>query len=181
MRGTTRWSLLILVSFAALAAGGCVEKPEPPAPPWRFENPLRVVEVGEWARYALSDDNAYEIEVADVGGRNGSVTIMEVTRGSEVGEIQGRSPKTLQRNHVLNGYESAGWVVQRIYEDKVEVAGRPWKSLCFEYLTRTHGVVKVWYSHEVPVYGMLKQVKLKPSGQETVNAELVDWSGRSEK
>jgi len=61
------------------------------------------------------------------------------------------------------------------------VADRPWKSLCVEYLTRGHGVVRVWYSHEVPVYGMLKQVSLKPTGQETVNARLVDWSGRSEK
>ena len=50
--------------------------------------------------------------------------------------------------------------------------------MCFEYLTLRHGLVKVWYSQEVPVYGMLKQVKVSPAGQELVNLELVDWSGK---
>jgi hypothetical protein len=181
MHRTTIWSLSILVSLAALLGAGCEKRAQTPTAKWIFENPLREVEAGEWARYVLSDENTYTIEVADASGPGDLVWIQEQTRGSEVNEIRDSSRKQIHRNHVMNGYQSAGWVVQRIYEDPVEVADRRWDALCFEYLTRGHGVVKVWYSHEVPVYGMLKQVVLKPSGQETENAVLVDWSGRSEK
>jgi hypothetical protein len=60
------------------------------------------------------------------------------------------------------------------------VADRRWPALCFEYLTVRRGLVKVWYTQEIPVYGMLKQVTVSPAGEETVNAELTDWSSRQE-
>jgi len=181
MHWMTRWSVGILVSFAAIAIPGCLERPETPEKRWIFANPLAVVEVGEWASYRLSDGNSWRMEVVDGAGSRGLVTVKERTRRSDVGETLSAPVKRLHRNHILNGYEAAGWTVMLIYEDTVEVARQSWKSLCVEYLTRGHGVVKVWYSHEIPVYGLLKQVAKKPSGQETVHVELVDWSGRSEK
>jgi hypothetical protein len=180
MHPTNRWSCLFLVCFTALAGAACDGKRAEPEAEWKFENPLREVAADEWARYRLSDENSWTVEVVDPGGRDGPVTVREQTRGSDVNEILASPVKRLHRNHLLNGYESAGWTIQRMYEDTVEVADRRWKSMCIEYLTHGHGVVRVWYSHEVPVFGMLKQVVIKPSGQETVNAELESWSGRSE-
>ena len=104
----------------------------------------------------------------------------EQIRGTEVNEIQASSVKTADRNHIMNGYRAVGWVVQRIYEDRVEILGREMPALCIEYYSHRQGLIRVWYSHEIPVYGMLKQVTVKPSGQEQTNAVLVDWSGRSE-
>ena len=171
-------SLSILVAYAA----GC--RPSgPKAPPWVYLNPLGEVERGEWVVYEQKDGNTLQLEVVNVVNPKGIVTVNERIRtGQEEAPIAAASQKRLTRNHITNGYQSAGWIVARIYEETItlEVDGSRWKCMCFEYLTRTHGVVKVWYSHEFPVYGMLRQSVLKPSGQVERNVEILDWSGRQE-
>ena len=71
MHWMTRWSVGILVSFAAIAIPGCLERPETPEERWIFANPLAVVEVGEWASYELSEGNSWRLEVVDGAGRRG--------------------------------------------------------------------------------------------------------------
>jgi len=181
MRSVVVVPCLVLVLGVSLGSAGC--RPDParsPAEDWKFANPLLDAKVGEWATYRLSDENSFQLEVVEVGTATPMVRVQERTIGGEMGNVQDSGVKTLGKNHVMNGYQSAGWIVKAIYEDVVDVAGRRWNSLCIEYLTPRQGLVKVWYSQDVPVYGMLRQVGVRGSGQELTNAELEDWSGRSE-
>ncbi|MEN8152087.1 MAG: hypothetical protein ABFS86_19885 [Planctomycetota bacterium] len=175
--GRIAWTLVLVAAYTT----GCGPTGSTGNANWKFTNPLLEVEAGEWAEYRTSDQNTMRLDVVDVGPKAGPVTIRERTFTGDVdAPIADPSRKPYDRNHLMNGYRSAGWIVGRIFEDVVTVADRRWKSVCFEYSTMRHGLVRVWYSHEVPVYGMLRQVTVSPKGQETVRTELVDWSGKQE-
>jgi hypothetical protein len=152
-----------------------------------FTNPMSDTKVGEWCRYRNGEDedsNTMLVEVVEnrsVKGQRDIVMIEVEVRGGDVDRLIENTVTPFDRNHFINGYRSAGWTVMRMYPDEIVVDKRRFKCMCVEYLTRISGNVKVWYSHEIPVWGMLRQVRVAPNMQESINAELVDWSGRSEK
>lgn len=182
MNWMTRWSLGLLVCFVGLGAVACEGRVPPPRPNtgWKFVNPLIEVEMGEWAVYDLIDDKTWRMEVIDDGGQGPKVMIQNRRHMKDLGELVLANEQTLHRNHILNGYQSAGWIVGKMYHDNLDVAGRNWDALCVEYLTRDGVQYKVWYSQDVPGYGLLKQVAIRRSEPDMVNAVLVDWSSRSE-
>jgi hypothetical protein len=148
---------------------------------WIFVNPLFDVEVGEWALYRRATGNTWRIEVLEDPGLAHGVTVRTQTRHWETGEPVGTSePEVLKRNHLSVGYERAGRIIHRIYEDVIEVAGRRWNALCVEYVSLAQGKISIWYSQEVPTFGILKEVVARPVGPDVVNLELIDWSGRTE-
>ena len=177
--------VIITLGLASLllACGGD-PKPEDggakQAGPWIFKNPMADTQIGEWAMYKLSDTedaNRMHLEVVQHAGKAKHVMVRTQIRGDQ-GRVIDNTVRPVDRNHFLNGYRSAGWIVMRMYPDEIFVAGRRFKCMCVEYLTRLSGNVKVWYSHEIPVWGMLRQVRIEPNMRETVNAEITDWSGK---
>lgn len=99
--------LSLAVALGSVA--GCRSSEKKAPAPRVFENPMIDVEVGEWAAYKLSDKNTFRIEVVKVVPGAGPVTITERSWSGDVGSpMAGAAERTLGRNHMMNGYQSAG-------------------------------------------------------------------------
>jgi len=172
-----RAALAILVAGAVLGLPGCGDggAAPPPAPdePFSFRNPLLDAKPGDVAVYRESDGKSMEIEVLEK--KTVTVTIRQVYREPERDAPIQSTVVELHPNHFWNGYDGAGWVIERIYEDRVEHLGREWDCLVIDYVTARHGPVTSWYCPDVPGFGLLRQVKTGGK-RDVVNSELESFS-----
>jgi hypothetical protein len=177
--------VILFVFLLGAAAGGTwmyLRPVEGVAPPdgddvYRIVNPLAQVEVGEWALYRKGDNKTMRLEVIGVHPATKVVTIREDIRDEKTNAPVSSNDLKVGPNHFLWGFDSAGALVARIYEDPVTVAGRTFDAFCVETSARSMGPVRHWYSPDVPVIGLIRQERVE-EGPYSVLAELVDWSGR---
>jgi hypothetical protein len=170
-------ALAILVAVALLLHPGCgdgeASDAPAPKPPFSFVNPLIEAKPGDSAVYRESDGKTMHIEVLQ--NKKNAVTIRQIYRDPETERMLDNQVIDLHPNHFWRGYDAAGWVIVKMYEDRIEHLGREWDCLVIEYVTKGHGPVTAWYSTEVPGIGLLRQVKTGLK-REVVNAELESWS-----
>jgi hypothetical protein len=163
---------------AVVAVGG---RPDPDVAEtgevYRIVNPLAEVEVGEWAHDRLGDGKTMRLEVLEVHPVTRVVKVREETRDGKTDVRVRDVSRDIAPNHFLWGFDGAGALVARIYEDPITVAGRTFKAFCVETSARAMGPVRHWYSPEVPVIGLIRQERME-SGPYSVQSELVDWSGK---
>lgn len=141
-----------------------------------FENPFGDATPGEWARYRYAGNQTMLLTVREVEPITGEVLIEEEYRNPELNSLISDDTLRLPPNHFLHGFDSSGAVIRSVTFEKVRVAGRDWNALRVDYLSRVQGPMSCWYSNEVPVTGLLKQVRQSQSGEEVVNAVLLDWA-----
>ncbi len=146
---------------------------------YRIVNPLAEVTAGEWALYRLVDGKTMRLEVVAVNPASRIVTVFEEIREAKTNATVSSRNRRIAPNHFLWGFDGAGALVARIYEDPITIAGRTFKSFCVETSAAGMGPVRHWYSPEVPVVGLIRQERLD-GGPAAVQTELIDWSGRGE-
>ncbi len=146
---------------------------------YRIVNPLAEVEVGEWALYQQGDGKTMRLEVVDVHPRSRVVRVLEEIRDAKTNTVLDDPVRKIMPNHFLWGFDGAGALVARIYQDRITVAGHTFNAFCVETSAPGMGPVRHWYSPEVPVLGLIRQQRLE-GGPDSVNTELLDWSGRSD-
>lgn len=155
-------------------AGGGGEAPLPKA--FVFENPLRDAKPGEWARYQWEGDRIMLLTVREIDPITRQVMIEEEYRDPELNSLLTNDTLSLGPNHFLHGFDSAGAIILAMTFEKIRVAGHEWPCLRVDFVSPTQGEVRCWYSSEVPVTGLVKQVRHSQDGEEVVNVLLLDWA-----
>jgi hypothetical protein len=144
---------------------------------FRFENPVAKVERDEWAVYRLSDNKTLHYEVRGYNPLTWEVTILEEQRDDELNKVLTSRETRIDPNHFLTGL--GGSRVVNLYPQSIRAGGREWDCLCIETVASHTGLIRSWFSTEVPVLGMVKRERGgRGPHAGLVLAELLDWSGR---
>jgi hypothetical protein len=171
--------------FAATLAAGCgggenaaTASPAKKGPV--FRNPFLDGKPGEWARYRWEEGKEMTLTLEELNPVSHQVVVHEEYRDPDKDTLMGADNLYLGPNHFLFGFDSSGAVIQEVSFETIRVAGRDWPCIRVDLIGRAQGTFRTWYSDEVPVTGLVKQVKVKKDGSETVSTLLEDWSTRPE-
>ena len=178
--------LLLAAAAVLLVAAGCGGEGAPAAgnggpgrsaATFEFQNPLLLSKVDQWAEYRRAGDLTERLTVLSTDPSNHSLKIKRLVRDTAVNALRDDSVLTILPNHFLFAFERAGGVVTTVRHARIEHLGRTFDAFCVETLGRLQGRIESWYSNDVPVYGLIKQVRVKPEGRDILY-ELIDYSGR---
>ncbi|MCU0725959.1 MAG: hypothetical protein MUE73_09255 [Planctomycetes bacterium] len=144
---------------------------------FRFRNPLLDAAPAEWAIYRLIDGKKMRIEVMKVDPSSRAVTLLEERRDPVADALLGSEVRPINPNHFFLAFDSAGAVVTSVWTEDVEVGGKMIRCLAIETIGHLAGLVRHFYSPEIPALGLVRQVSVR-EGSSSPSAELLDWSGR---
>lgn len=143
-----------------------------------FENPLRDVRVGEWARYRLADGKSMTLTVLETDPLRRFVRVREEWRDPGTDRLDVSEVRTLTPNHFLRAWEDTA-VIGSLEFGRVRAAGRTFDGVCVTTMGRGTAEVRHWYSSEVPVAGLVLQEQTK-GATTTVPVELEAWGPGTE-